>query len=72
MQVTDRAFFNLVVLNAPIAQLTEAFATLFHPVLAHPTPLIFPRQPYSAEEDGAPLILWSPLGASKLTACMPQ
>lgn len=71
MNVIDRDFFNLVVLNAPMAQVTDAFAGLYHPVLAHPTPLIFPGQPYRREAGDSPLILWSPLCAPEITAFMP-
>ena len=72
MGIVDREFFNLAVLNAPMVQVTDAFARLFHPILAHPTPLVFPRQPYHEEHGDSPLILWSPLCAPELTAFMPH
>jgi len=71
MCAIDRGFFNLAVLNAPMAQVARAFAALPHPVLAHPAPLVFPLQRYRAEAGDPPLILWSPLCAPELTAFMP-
>jgi hypothetical protein len=72
MRVIDREFFNLAVLNAPLAQVVHAFATLPKPFLSRSIPLIFPDQPHNAKEDDLPLILWSPLCAPNLTAFMPH
>jgi hypothetical protein len=72
MSVIDREFFNLGVLNAPIEQVARAFAALPKPFLSHPTPLIFPDQPYHAKEGDPPLVLWSPLCAPETTAFMPH
>lgn len=72
MNVIHREFFSFAVLNVPMAQVIDAFAGLFHPVLSHPTPLVFPHQSHQAEENGPPLLLWAPSCAPNLTAFMPR
>jgi hypothetical protein len=72
MNVINRKFFNFAVVNVPMAQVIEAFAGLFHPVLSRPTPLIFPQQSHQVKEGAPPLLLWSPISAPRLTAFMPQ
>lgn len=71
MTITERKFFNVGVIKASLAQVTKAFAGLFHPVLAQPTPLKFPVQG-DAEADNLPLVLWAPRCSPNLTAFMPH
>ncbi|RSZ38320.1 hypothetical protein [Variovorax sp. 553] len=67
----DRAYFNLVVVRAPLSEVTRAFDD--HPpmkVKVAATPFVFPSQSYSGE--GSTMLLWVPEAAPHLTAFMPH
>lgn len=72
MNIIDREFFYVGVIKAPLPQLTDAFAGLFHPVLSRAIALNFPLQQAHAEVDELPLALWTPCCSPGLTAFMPH
>lgn len=73
MPVIDRAFFNIVVVRAPLTALAEAFDN-YPPMRVRTveTPLAFPAQPYGRDKAEMPMLLWSPGAAPQLTAFMPS
>ncbi|WP_432728516.1 hypothetical protein [Variovorax sp. W6] len=69
--VLDRAYFNLVVVRAPLIEVARAFDG--HPpmkVKVAAAPFVFPSQSYSGE--GSTMLLWVPEAAPHLTAFMPH
>ncbi|MDP9601783.1 UNVERIFIED_ORG: hypothetical protein J2W38_001569 [Variovorax paradoxus] len=69
--VLDRAYFNLVVVRAPLIEVARAFDG--HPpmkVKVAAAPFAFPSQSYIGE--GSTMLLWVPEAAPHLTAFMPH